>query len=162
MDYILVPNLIHFAALYPYRKFPRDVAGMFDGFSPLKLRTIRFFKTPLIPLLTSYDFPLMFPQLESVMLIRCTDGAAFIRLLEPPSSKNELKYLLDPQRVDNPFPKLEELVIWDMTSWALLRGVVEKRLKNGDKSLRKICLPGWGDPSVDASMPHAAEWLPEP
>ena len=158
MDHILVPNLIYFAAL---RFFYEDaeVDNMFDGFSAPKLQSIRFYKTPLLPLLTQHQVSSMFPQLESVVLFRCTDESVFIRLLEPPEPEEPWPF---GKPSENPFPKLKELAISDTENWTSLQVMIEKRFKNGDESLRKILLPhGWDVvPETDYSV-RAAQWLPE-
>jgi len=60
--------------------------------------------------------------------------------------------------VENPFPRLKELTISDMTIWTSLQAVIEKRLKNGDKSLRKIQLPK--GTMANAIVPRLRRWLP--
>jgi len=147
MDHILAPNLTYFAASYPPIADAVWVAGVFEGFSAPKMRSIRFRRAPLIPLLTTHHLPSMFPQLESVLFYDCPGELAFVPLLEPPkpkkpsSLKKASKHPPKLRKVENPFPHLKELTISDMTIWPFLQAVIEKRLKNGDKSLRKIQLP---------------------
>ncbi|KAF9645229.1 hypothetical protein BDM02DRAFT_607219 [Thelephora ganbajun] len=164
MDYIRAPNLTYFAAFHPLDADARKVAEMFNGFSAPKLQSIRFHKTPLLPFLTMHNLPSMFPELESVMLSGCINEPAFASLLEPakpkkPSSlQNASKYLPKHRKVENPFPKLKEVTISDMTTWTSLQAAIEKRLKNGDKSLRKIQLPK--EDVTETIMPHLRRWLP--
>ena len=164
MNHILAPNLTYFVAFHPPDADAKEAAGIFDGFSAPKLQSIQFHKTPLLPLLATHDLPSMFPQLESILLSDCTDESAFVPLLEPPkpkkpsSLKKASKYPPKHRKVDNPLPRLKELTISDMTMWASLQGAIEKRLKNGDKSLRKIQLPK--EEATEVIMPHLRQWLP--
>ena len=117
---------------------------------------------PLLPFLTTYDLPSMFPQLESISLSDCADELAFVPLLEPPkpkkpSPKMGSRYPSQHRKVENPFPLLKELAISDIAIWTSLQGAIEKCLKNGDKSLRKIRLPG-GD-IAKAMSPHLLRWF---
>ena len=82
----------------------------------------------------------MSPQLESVLFYYCTDESTFVPLFA------------------NTFPHLEELTISDMTIWTSLQVAIEKRLKNGNKSLRKIQSPE-GD-VTETIMSHLRRWLP--
>ena len=165
MDFILAPNLTHFVVHHSTTTDAQQVAEMFNGFSAPALRSIRFLRTPLLPLLTSHDIPSMFPQLESVAFLKCIDESAFTRLLEPPqpkkpsSSKKASKYPQKHGKVENPLPKLKELTISDMMNWTSFQGVIEKRLKNGDKSLRKVQLPRGDVP--DTIKRHITQWLPK-
>ena len=165
MDYILVPNLTYFSSLHPPYGDAQKVAEMFNSFSAPKLQSIQFHRTPLLPLLTSHDIPSMFPQLESVALIDCTDESAFSSLLQPPQPKKPSslqKASKCPQKhrkVDNPLPHLKELTVSDMQNWTSLQAAIEKRLKNGDKSLRKIQLPKEEIP--DTILRHLTRWLPK-
>ena len=59
----------------------------------------------------------------------------------------------------NPLPKLKELMISDVQNWTSLQAAIEKRFKNGDKSLRKIQLPRGRVP--DIIMRHLTQWLPK-
>jgi len=164
MDHILVPNLTYFVAFHPPETDAKGVAEMFQGFSAPKLQSIHFYKTPLLPLLTTHNLPSMFPQLESALLSGCADESAFVSLLEPPkpkkpsSLKKASKYPQKHRKVENPFLNLKELTISDMTIWTSLQAAIEKRLKNGDKTLRKIQLPK-GD-ATETIMPHLRRWLP--
>ena len=164
MDRILVPNLTYFVAQYPLEEDSRKIAGMFEGFSAPRLKSIQFHEVPLLPLLTTYNLPSMFPQLESVALCACDDESAFILLLEPakpkkPSSlKKAAKYPPKHRNVENPFPNLKELKISDMRNWTSLQAAIEKRLKNGDKSLRRLQLPK--EQATETIMPHLRRWLP--
>ena len=164
MNHILVPNLTYFIALSSPEAETRETAEMFQGFSAPKLQSIQFQRTPLLPLLTKHNLPSMFPQLESVLLSGCADESAFVSLLDPPkpkkpsSLKKASKYPQKHRKVENPFPHLKELTISDMTIWTSLQAAIEKRLKNGDKSLRKIRLPR-GD-ATETIMPHLRRWLP--
>ena len=165
MDSILTPNLTYFAALHSPSADAQKVAEMFNGFSAPKLQSIRFHQSPLLPLLTSHDLPSMFPQLESATFTDCIDESAFALLLEPPlpkkpsSLKKASKYPAKHRRVENPFPKLKELTVSDIRSWTSFQAAIEKRLKNGDKSLRKIQLPMGDVP--DAITRHLTQWLPK-
>jgi len=160
MDHILAPNLTHFVAFHPPEI---GAAQMFHGFSAPKLQSIQFYKTPLLPLLTTHNLPSMFPQLESVLLFSCADESALISLLEPPkpkkpsSSKKASKRQQKHRKAENPFPHLKELTISDMTIWTSLQAAIEERLKNGDKTLRKIRLPK-GDAKV-TTIPHLRKRL---
>ena len=164
MDHIFTPNLTYFVAFHPPDVDAREVAGMFDGFSAPTLQSIQFHTTPLLPFLTTHDLPSMFPKLESVLLSGCTDESAFVPLLEPPkpkrpsSLKKASKYSPKHRKVENPFPHLKQLAISDMTIWTSLQDAIEKRLKNGDKSLRKIQLPNVE--ATETIMPHLRRWLP--
>jgi len=139
MDHILVPNVTYFAAAYSGAE-ARMAAEMFQGFSAPKLQSIQFHNTPLLPLLTTHNLPSMFPQLESVLLSDCTHESAFIPLLA------------------DTFSHMKELTISDMTIWTSLQAAIEKRLKNGYKSLRKIQLPKGN--ATGAITPHLRRWLP--
>jgi len=107
----------------------------------------------------------MFPQLESITLFECVDEHAFILLLEPPEPKRPSslqkasKYPPKRRNVENPFPNLKELTISDMTIWTSLQAAIEKRFKNGGKSLRMIRLPT--EETTEAIMPHLRRWLPK-
>ena len=164
MNHILAPNLTHFVALHPPELDAREAVRMFDSFSAPKLQSIRLHNTPLLPFLTKHSLPSMFPQLESISLSDCADESAFVPLLEPPkpkkpsSLKKASKYPPKHRKVENPFPHLKELAISDMAIWTSLQGAIEKRLKNGDKSLRKIRLPK-GD-VTEVMMPHLLRWFP--
>ena len=145
VNHIYTPNLVYFAALSP--DVDRDAAEMFEGFSAPMLKSIRFHDVSLQPVLTSHHLPSIFPQLESVILSGCTGESAFVDLLKPPEPKNPpslqqaSEYPPKHQEVENPFPSLKELTISDMDIWTSLQAAIEKRLKNGDESLRKIRLP---------------------
>ena len=165
MEHILAPNLTYFAALYLFKPDARKVAEMFRGFSAPKLRSIRFRRTPLLPLLALHDLPSMFPQLESVMFADCTDESAFIDLLEPPrpektsSLQKTAKYPPNHRNVGGPFPSLKELAISDLGNWTSLQAAIEKRLKDGDKSLRMIHLPKGEE--TEPITRHLTRWLPK-
>ena len=162
---ILTPNLIHFAVVHPPDADAQKAAQMFNGFSAPKLQLIRFHRTPLLPLLTSHNLPSIFPQLESVVLLDCIDESAFAPLLElpqpmePSSLQKAPKYPPKHRKVENPFPKLEELVISDVKNWTSLQAAIEKRLKNGDSSLRKIQMPKEEVP--ETIVQHLTRWLPK-
>jgi len=164
MDHILVPNLTYFVAFHPPGTDTKGAAEMFQGFSAPKLQSIKFYKTPLLPLLATHNLPSMFPQLESVLLSGCADESAFVSLLEPPKPKKPSslqkasKYPQKHRKVENRFSHLKELTISDVTIWTSLQAAIEKRLKNGDKCLRKIQLPK-GD-ATETIMPHLRQWLP--
>ena len=140
VNQILAPNLTYFAVSYSLKADTKGAAGIFQGFSAPKLRSIQLHKIPLLPCLATHNLPSMFPQLKSVLLSGCADELAFVPLLE------------------NQFPHLGELMISDMTIWTSLQAAIEKRLKNGEKSLRKIRLPK-GD-ATEAIIPHLRRWLP--
>ena len=158
MDHILTPNLTYFVA------DTMDAAKMFEHFSAPVLRSMQLYVASLLPILNAHDLPSIFPQLESITLSGCTDESAFAQLLEPPkpnkppSLKKASKYPPKQRKAQNPFPNLKELTISDMTIWTSLQAAIEKRLKNGDKSLRKIRLPK-GE-ATEAIMPHLRRWLP--
>ena len=164
VDHILAPNLTYFVVVYPPNTEARGAAEIFQGFSAPKLQSIQFHRTPLLPLLTLHNLPSMFPLLESVLLSGCADESAFIPLLEPPepnkpvSLKKASKYPQNHRKVENPFPHLKELTVSDMTNWTSLQAAIEKRVKNGDKSLRKVQLPK-GE-ATKTIMPHLRRWLP--
>jgi len=163
MDHILTPNLEFFVVLRPFEADTVDAAKMFEGFSTSTLRSIQFHDIPLLPILAVPNFPSMFRQLESIALSDCADESAFVRLLEPPKPKKPSslqkasKYPPKHRKVQNPFPNLRELTISDMTIWTSLQAAIEKRLKNGDKSLKKIQLPN--EEATTAIMPHLSRWL---
>ena len=164
MEHILAPNLTYFAAsLYIYAPEALEAAEMFHGFSAPKLQSIRFGGIPLLPLLALHDLPSMFPQLESAMFEGCDDELAFIDLLKPPrpkkssSSRKAAKYPPKHRKVESPFPKLKELTISDVGNLASLQAAIEKRRKNGDKSLRTVHLPK-RDVTEDI-MRHLTRWL---
>ena len=164
MEHILTPNLTYFTASHPFEPDARKVAEMFYGFSAPKLQSIRFGQTPLLPLLTLHDLPSMFPQLESVMFADCTDELAFIDLLEPPQPNNPSSLQTtashpENRKAENPFPKLKELAISNMVDWTSLQVAIEKRLKNGDKSLRMIHLPK--ENITGPVVRHLTHWLPK-
>ena len=157
MDHISTPNLTYLTASCSYGA--ADTAKMFKDFSAPVLRSIQFFDTPLRPILDTHHLPSIFPQLESVTSFCCTGESAFVLLLEPPEPKSSSSQKGPKHReVQNPFPNLKELTISDMTIWTSLHAVIEKRLKNGDKSLRKIRLPK-GE-ATETIMPHLRRWLP--
>ena len=158
MDHISTPNLTYLTVSCPHGVV--DAVKMFKGFSVPVLRSIQFFDTPLRPILDAHHFPSIFPQLESATLTGCTDELSFVLLLEPPESKKSPSSQKAPEHgeVQNPFPNLKELTISDMTIWTSLQAAMEKRLKNGDKTLRKIRLPK-GE-ATEAIMPHLRRWLP--
>ena len=164
LDHIFTPNLTRFVVLRPFEAHTMDVAKMFEGFSAPTLRSIQFYEIPLLPILTVHNFPSMFPQLESIALSDCTDESAFALLLEPPKPKKPSslqkasKYPPKHRKVQNPFPNLKELRISDMTIWTSVQATIEKRLKNGDKSLKKIQLPN--EEATTTIMPHLRRWLP--
>ena len=164
MDHILAPNVTYFVAAYSPEADVRGAAKMFQGFSAPKLQSIQFHKTPLLPLLTTYDLPSMFPQLESVLLSGCAKESAFVSLLKPPrpkkplSSKKASKHPQKYKKVENPFPYLKEFTISDMTIWPSLRAAIVRRRKNGDESLRKIQLPKVD--AVETIVPPLHQWLP--
>ena len=161
MDHILAPNLTHFAVSHPPEVDARETAGMFDGFSAPKLQSIQFQGTPLLPFLATHNLPSMFPRLESVSLSDCTDESAFVSLLEPtkPSpSKKPSKQAPEYRKAENPFPHLKQLTISDVAIWTSLQGAIEKRLKNGGESLRKIQLPE--GVATGTILPHLRRWLP--
>ena len=158
MDHILTSNLTHFAASHL-----RDVTGAaetFENFSAPMLRSIQFHDTALLQILKAHNFPSMFPQLESITLHACTDESAFALLLEPPEPKKSSPSQKASRHleVQNPFPNLKELTISDMTTWTSFEAVIEKRLKNGDRSLRKIRLP---KVKAAEAMSYLCRWLSE-
>ena len=138
MNHILAPNVTYFVAANSRGADPSGAAEMFQGFSAPKLRSIQFHNTPLFPLLAMHNLPSMFPQLESVRLSDCTNESAFVLLLA------------------NAFSHLKELTISDVTVWTSLQAAIEKHLKNGNKSLRKIQLPK-GDATETVIL---RRWLP--
>ena len=164
MDCIRTPNLTHLSLVHLPCGDGQKVAEAFNGFSAPNLRSIRFSKTPLLPLLTSYDFPLKFLNLESVVFLHCIDESAFVPLLEPTEIKGPSpsqlgsKCLSTHQKMKNPFPKLEELVMSDGKDWTSLQVAIEKRLENGDRSLKKIQLQNSGC-NLDTIMLHPTQWL---
>ena len=149
MKHILAPNLTYFDASYYIEPDMQEVARMFYGFTAPKLQSIRFSDTPLRPLLNLNHLPSMFPQLKSVVFKGCGDESAFINFLEPPKD----------QEAENPFPKLEELAISNLADWTSLQAAIEKRLENGDQSLRMIHLPK-GD-ETGPIMGQLTNWLPK-
>jgi len=173
MDHIFATNLTYFTVSPPHDAM--DAAGMFEGFSVPTLRSIQFHDGPLLPILNAHDFPSIFPQLESITLSGCTDELAFARLLEPFEPKKPTSSQ-DALKVQNPFPNLKEFTISDMRIWTSLQTAIEKRLENGDKSLRKIRLPKVGAtdvvmsslrkfelPGIDTTkvvMLYPRRWLP--
>jgi hypothetical protein len=113
VDRILAPNLTNLIVTHHSEdEDPQKVAGMFDGFSAPKLQSLQFYRTPLLPLLTSHHLPSMFPQLESVSIIDCFDEPAFIFLLElqKPLSLQEPDESKPPQK-HYPFPELKKLTM---------------------------------------------------
>ena len=160
MDSILVPNLIYLSVLHPLNAEAQKVAEMFNGFSAPGLKSLRFYRTPLDPLLTSHNVPSMFPQLESVAFINCVGESALVTLLEPPQLKkpSSLPEGSKRRKVDNPLPMLKEITVSDMRNWTTLQVAIEKRLKNS-KSLRKILLPKKEVP--DTILRHLTQWLPK-
>ena len=158
MDHIFTPNLKYFLVLYPLEADTMDAANIFEGFSAPVLRSMQLHAAPLLPIRNAHDLPSMFPQLQSITLSGCTDESAFAQLLEPPEPKKASKYPPGRREAQNPFPNLKELTISDMTIWTSLQAAIEKRLKNGDKSLRKIQLPK-GE-ATETIMPHLRRWLP--
>ena len=140
MNHILVPNLTYFVASHLPETDAKGAAEMFRGFSAPKLQSIQFNKTPLLPLLAMHNLRSMFPQLKSILLSGCADESAFVPLLT------------------DAFSHLKELTISDMTIWTSLQAALEKRLKNGNKSLRKIQLPKGG--ATETIVPHLRRWLP--
>lgn len=165
MDHILTPNITHFAAIYTCEESGRKVSDVFDGFSAPNLRSIAFRMATLQVLFTSHDLPSAFPQLESVMFTDCVHESAFFSLLEPYKLKQPSSFGrrsgCPPTHgdVEVPFQKLRELVLSDTTDWTSLQAAIEKRLKNGNKSLRKIWLPEKG--TVETIMRHVIKWLPK-
>ena len=165
MEHILTPNLTYFAASYLFKPDAKKVAEMFHGFSAPKLQSIQFRKIPLLPLLVLHDIPSMFPQLESVMFADCTYESAFVDLLEPsqPKGSSSLQTAANHspihRNVGGSFPNLKELAISDMANWTSLQAAIEKRLKNGDKSLRMIHLPK--EDETESIMRHLTRWLPK-
>ena len=164
VDHIITPNLAYFAASYSPVADARWVAGVFEGFSAPKLQSIRFHRAPLLLLLTTHNLPSMFPKLESVLFSDCTGELALVPLLEPPkpkkpsSLKKASKHPPKVRKVENPLPHLKELAISDMKIWASLQAVIERRLQNGNKSLRKIQLPRGAATRIVVSRLH--QWLP--
>ena len=143
MDRISTPNLTYLTVSCPHDA--TDAAKMFEGFSTTILRSIQFDGGPLRPILNAHHFPSIFPQLESVTSFGCTGELAFVLLLEPPEPKSSSSQKAPKHwEVQNPFPNLKELTMSDTTIWASLQAAIEKRLENGDKSLRKIRLPKVG------------------
>ena len=165
LDHILVPNLTYFAVFHNLAPDARGVAKMFNGFSAPKLQSIRLYKTPLLPLLTSHNLPSMFPQLESVTLGDCVNEDAFASLLGPPQTKKPsslqkaAKYPQKHRKVEIPFPNLRELGISDMTAWTSFQAAIESRLKNGSNSLKTIQLPK--EDVTGTIMRHLTLWLPK-
>lgn len=157
--------MTYFAAFYRFKPDAQKVAEMFHGFSAPKLESIQFCKIPLLPLLASHDLPSMSPQLESVMFAACTDESAFIDLLkptqpkEPSSLQKAANYPPKHRKVENPFPKLEELTISNLLDWTSLQAVIEKHLENGGGSLQMIHLPKEG--VTEPIMRHLIHWLPK-
>ena len=164
MDHILTPNLTYFLVIHPLEADTMDAAKMFEGFSAPVLRSMQLYVAPLLPILNAHDLPSIFPQLESITLSGCADESAFTQLLEPPkpnkpsSLKKASKYPPKQRKAQNPFPNLKELTVSDMTIWTSLQAAIEERLKNGDKTLRKIQLPK-GE-ATETIMPHLRRWLP--
>ena len=162
VGHILAPNLTYFAASYSpvaHPAYATWVAGVFEGFSAPKLQSIRFDRAPLLPLLATHNLPSMFPQLESALFFNCSDESAFFPLLEPPTPLEKAsEHPSGLRKVENPFPRLKELTISDMKICVPLQAVIEERLKNGDKSLRKIQLPN--RKMGNAAMSHLRRWLP--
>ena len=158
MDHISTPNLTYLTVLPPHDAM--NLAKVFEGFSAPMLRSIQFHDAHLLPILNAHDFPSIFPQLESITLSGCTDELAFALLLGPhePKESSSSQEAPEHREVQNPFPNLKELTISDMSIWASLQAAIEKRLKNGDKSLRKIRLPK--KEATEAIMPHLRQWLP--
>ena len=161
MDHIFTPGLAHFVVLCPLTK--NMDPNMFEGFSAPMLQSIQFYGVPLLPTLQVHDFPSMFPHLNSITLSGCTDESTFASLLEPPKQKKPpslqkaSRHPPKQQKIQNPFPSLRELTVSDATSWTSFQAAIENRLKNGDKSLRKIQLP------VETSgviLSHLRRWLP--
>ena len=99
------------------------------------------------------------------MFIDCTDESAFAPLLEPPQPKKPSslqkasKYPPKRKKVENPLPQLKEIAISDMVNWTDFQAAVEKRFKNGNRSLHKIRLPKGHIP--DVIMRHLTQWLPK-
>jgi len=164
MDHIFTPNLAYFLVLHPLEADTMDAAKVFEGFSAPALRSIQLYVTPLLPILNAHNLPSMFPQLESITLSGCTDESVFALLLEPPKPKKPSslqkasKHPPKQRKAQNPFPNLKELTISDMTIWTSLQSAIEKRLKNGDRSLRKIQLPK--EEAAEAIISHLRRWLP--
>jgi hypothetical protein len=158
MNHISTPNLTYFAALRLHSV--TDTAKMFEGFPASTLRSIQFHDCPLLPILNAYNFPSIFPRLESIALSGCTGELTFALLLEPPKPKQSSSSQKAPKHseIQNPFPNLKELMVSDMTIWTSLQAAIEKRLKNGDKSLKKIQLPK--KEATEAIMLHLRRWLP--
>ena len=160
MDHIHAPNLTYFAS----HSIKREIGGMFDGFSAPNLQSIQFHRTPLRPFLATCDLPSMFPQLESILLYDCPDESTFVPLLDPPkpakpsSLKKAPEYPPKDLKAGIPFPHLEELTISDMGIWDSLQRTIEERLKNGDKSLRKIQLPN--EEEIEDFMEHPHQQFP--
>ena len=155
MDRIFAPNLTYFTVSCPHDAI--DAAKMFEGFSTTILRSIQFYGGPLRPILDAHHFPSMFPKLESVTSFGCTGELAFVLLLRPPDPKSSSQNAPEHREVQNPFHNLKELTISDTTIWTSLQAVIERRLENGDKSLRKIRLPKVG--TTKASTLHLRRWL---
>ena len=164
MDHISTPNLAYFLVLHPLEADTMDAAKVFEGFSAPALRSMHFYVTPLLPILNAHNLSSMFPQLESITLSGCTDESTFALLLEPPKPKKPSslqkasKHPPKQRKAQNPFPNLKELTISDMTAWTSLQAAIEKRLKNGDKSLKKIQLPK--EEATEAIMSHLRRWIP--
>ena len=164
MDHIFTPNLSYFLVLHPPEADTMDAAKVFEGFSAPALRSMQLYVTPLLPILNAHNLPSMFPQLESITLSGCTDESVLALLLEPPKSKKPSslkkasKYPPKQRKVQNPFPNLKELTISDVSIWTSLQAAIEKRLKNGDKSLKKIQLPK--EEATEAIMSHLRRWIP--
>jgi len=157
LDHIFTPNLTHFTASRPHDAM--DAAKIFEGFSAPMLRSIQFHDAPLLPILNAHNFPSTFPQLESITLSCCTDELAFVLLLKPPEpNKSSSQKASRHREVQNPFPNLKDLTISDMTVWTSLQAAIEKRIKNGNKLLRKIQLPK--EEAMEAIISHLRRWLP--
>lgn len=155
MDHIFTPSLTYLGVFYLPEADTTDAAKMFEGFSAPILRSIQFRKVPLLPILTIHHFPSMFPQLESITLSGCTDESSFAHLLGQPKPKTPSSL----QKASKyPFPNLKELTISDMTIWTSLQAAIEKRLNNGEKSLRRIRLPK--EETTGGILSHLRRWLP--
>ena len=148
MHHILTPNLTHLDVCFSCSS--EQVVEMFNGFSAPKLKSIRFYCVPLLPLLASHNIPSMFPQLTTIVINKCDDTPAFISLLEPLERKESvlpqegLEYQEKPQQVENPFPELKELEIRAEIDLEMiltsLQVAIEKRLEAGINRLQTIRL----------------------
>jgi hypothetical protein len=164
MNHIFTPNLTYFVAVQPHEVDTRSAAKMFEGFSAPMLKSIQFHGVLLQPVLTGHNvFLRCSPNSNRLCFPVAPTSQPSSDLLEPPNPKGSpsvkaSKYPPEHRKVENPFPNLKELAISDMKIWTTLQAAIEKRLKNGDRSLRKIRLPKGEVTEVIIS--HLRRWLP--